>query len=91
MIDPVGHLRDHPQHDHVVQPVGGAQQVLNGLQLVVGALVEVLTREQIVAGSSLVEVTVPTHRRAVSYHHCYSDHTKPVLEQSALTVSRGQQ
>ena len=43
VISPVGHLRDHPQHDHVVQSVGCAQQVLHRLQLVVGALVEVLT------------------------------------------------
>ena len=26
-------LRDHPEHDDVVQPVGGPQQELHGLQL----------------------------------------------------------
>ena len=92
VISAVGHLRDHPQHDDVVQPVGCPQQILHSLQLEVGSLVDALPTEQVVPGCPLVEETVPTSGQLSGQTLTQiSDHNKPVLEQPALTVSRGQQ
>ena len=60
VIGAVRHLSDHPQHDHVVQSVGGPQQVLHGLQLETAApSSQALPTEEVVASSPLVQETVP--------------------------------
>ena len=82
----MGHLRDHPQHDDVVQPVGCPQQILHSLQLEVGSLVDALPTEQVVPGCPLVEETVPEYQ--ASYHEALSHSAHQTCPETAGSCSQ---